>query len=173
MRRFLLHRWPTALALTVSALTWDAVTDDTVVALADVLPMLPLLYLLMAGLNRPRLTWPLLGAGIAAVVLLRLTGALAPSVLMAAIALVVLLWPGGRSGELGLQTLGMVFFGALAAAGLILDPHVGRYLVAAGWGLHGIWDGVHLVRRRVVAPSFAEWCGVVDVLIAAQLLFLA
>ena len=66
-------------------------------------------------------------------------------------------------------------FGALALTGLVLDPDVGRYLVAAGWFLHGVWDFAHLRMRRldgVVAPTFAEWCGVVDVVVAVELLFL-
>jgi hypothetical protein len=52
-----------------------------------------------------------------------------------------------------------------------VDPDLGRYLVAAGWFLHGIWDFVHLRADKVVARSYAEWCGVVDVLIAVELVF--
>jgi hypothetical protein len=52
-----------------------------------------------------------------------------------------------------------------------VDPDLGRYLVAAGWFGHGIWDFVHLKLDKVVARSYAEWCGVLDVLIAAELVF--
>jgi hypothetical protein len=45
-------------------------------------------------------------------------------------------------------------------------------MISASWLLHGGWDFVHLRRDRVVVRSYAEWCGVVDVLIAGQLLFL-
>jgi hypothetical protein len=65
----------------------------------------------------------------------------------------------------------MVGFGALALVALSVDPDLGRYLVAAGWFLHGIWDFVHLWLDKVVARSYAEWC-VIDVLVAAQLVFL-
>jgi hypothetical protein len=44
--------------------------------------------------------------------------------------------------------------------------------VAAGWFLHGLWDFVHLRRNAVVSRSYAEWCGVVDILIAVRLVFL-
>jgi hypothetical protein len=71
----------------------------------------------------------------------------------------------------GVQALGMVGFGALALVALSVDPDLGRYLVAAGWFLHGIWDFVHLWLDKVVARSYAEWC-VIDVLVAAQLVFL-
>ena len=66
----------------------------------------------------------------------------------------------------------MVGFGALAVAGLVIDPDLGRYVVAAGWFLHGVWDFVYLKLDRVVTRSYAEWCGVVDILIAAELVFL-
>ncbi|MCX4903070.1 hypothetical protein [Streptomyces sp. NBC_00878] len=56
--------------------------------------------------------------------------------------------------------------------GLAVDPDLGRCLVAAGWFFHGVWDFVHLRLDKVVARSFAEWCAVVDVLIAVHLLFL-
>ena len=94
------------------------------------------------------------------------------------IALGALIWSaiGGqtalRPGMIRVQALGMLFFGALALAGLIVDPELGRYLVAAGWFLHGVWDFVHLKQDKVVARSFAEWCGVVDIVIAAELVFM-
>jgi hypothetical protein len=92
------------------------------------------------------------------------------------VALLVLVW-GAVDGRLRrpdpfrVQALGMLGFGALALAGLVVDPDLGRYLVAAGWFLHGVWDFVHIKLDRVVARSFAEWCGVVDVVIAAELVF--
>ncbi|WP_086799282.1 hypothetical protein [Streptomyces caniscabiei] len=75
----------------------------------------------------------------------------------------------------GVQALGAVVFGALAVTGLILDADLGRYVIAAGWFCHGVWDFAHLRLRRlrgVVAPTFAEWCAVVDVMVAVELLFL-
>ena len=51
-----------------------------------------------------------------------------------------------------------------------MDPDLGRYLVAAGWFLHGVWDFVHLGLTGSW-PSFAEWCGVVDVVVAVELVF--
>lgn len=50
-------------------------------------------------------------------------------------------------------------------------PDLARYLVAAGWLLHGVWDFIHLKLDKVVARSFAEWCGVIDVVIAVELVF--
>ncbi|MET9832081.1 hypothetical protein ABZ078_22905 [Streptomyces sp. NPDC006385] len=68
--------------------------------------------------------------------------------------------------------MGALVFGGLALAGLAVDQDLGRCLVAAGWFLHGVWDFVHLRLDKVVSRTFAEWCGVIDVLVAVQLLFL-
>lgn len=181
--RALLRRWPTALAL---ALTLpglfsggDGDPRGAVDAFGEALPLLPLLYLVVTRIGRPHWTWPVLGAGVAAMVALRATGVVAPSTVLVAAALGLLLWGAVRgtphgAAVSGLQSAGAVLFCGLAVAGLAADPELGRYLVAAGWFLHGVWDFVHLRMRRlegVVAPTFAEWCGVVDVVIAAELLF--
>jgi hypothetical protein len=42
----------------------------------------------------------------------------------------------------------------------------GTCLVALGLLLHGVWDAWHHRRNRVVTRSFAEWCGVFDILLA-------
>ncbi|WNZ08135.1 hypothetical protein [Streptomyces sp. 11x1] len=58
----------------------------------------------------------------------------------------------------------------------MLDADLGRYLIAADWFCHGVWDLAHLRMRRlrgVVAPTFADWCAVVDVVVAVELVFLA
>jgi uncharacterized membrane protein YhaH (DUF805 family) len=170
-------RWPTALALGLSALTFGGSESDEVVAgLSVVLLLLPLLYLVVAKLRRRQATWPVLVVGITPFIALRALDVIAPAAVLSAVALVVLVW-GAVDGRLRrpdpfrVQALGMVGFGALALAGLVVDPDLGRYLVAAGWFLHGVWDFVHLKLDRVVARSYAEWCGVLEVVIAAELVF--
>jgi hypothetical protein len=173
--RAVLRRWPTALALVSAALTWGgSESAEGVAALGEVLPLLPLLYLVVAKLRRREASWPVLAILVVPFIGLRFLDVIEPSAVVAGVALAVLVW-GGIDGrlrkpdEFRLQALGMFGFGALAAAGLIVDPDVGRYIVAAGWFFHGVWDFVHLKRDKVVSRSYAEWCGVVDVLIAAQL----
>ncbi|MER7210626.1 hypothetical protein [Streptosporangium sp. NPDC000239] len=166
-------RWPTAVAVGLAFLTLDGGAGN----LAQILPLLPLLYLVVAKLDRPALSWPLLGVGTAIVIGSRLLNLVAPSTVLFALALAVLVWGvldghARRSGEFRLQALGMIGYGALALAGLALDPEAGRYIVGAGWLLHGVWDFAHLRRGRVVARSYAEWCGVFDVLIGLGLIFL-
>ncbi|MEV4220040.1 hypothetical protein [Nonomuraea sp. NPDC049725] len=175
---WLLRRWPTALALAATALTFGGSSSgDGIAGLAHALMLLPLLYLVVAKLRRRAATWPGLGIGIVGVVGLRALDVIQPAAVITAIALVVLVWGAvdgqlRRDGTFQVQALGMLVFGGLALAGLAVDPDLGRYLVAAGWLFHGVWDFVHLKMDKVVARSFAEWCGVVDVAIAAQLVLM-
>jgi hypothetical protein len=130
----------------------------------------------VAKLRRPQASWPVLVVLIVPFIALRALDVIAPAAVFSAVALAVLVW-GAIDGRLRrpdpfrVEALGMLGFGALALAGLIVDPDLGRYLVAAGWFGHGVWDLVHLKLDRVVARSYAEWCGVIDVLIAAELVF--
>lgn len=174
-----LQRWPTLLALGMSVATGGGGDPTGIVAgYGEALLILPLLYLVVARMERRRASWPVLAAGITAIVVLRLLDVVAPSVVLVGVALAALVWSAlghddvADPGTLRLQAAGMVGFGALAVAGLAVDVEVGRYLVAAGWFLHGVWDFVHLRLDRVVARSYAEWCGVVDILVAVQLAFL-
>ncbi|MEV0616435.1 hypothetical protein AB0I81_24175 [Nonomuraea sp. NPDC050404] len=175
---WLLRRWPTALALAMSALTFGgSETVEGVHSFAQILPILSLLYLVIAKLRRREATWPGLVIGLASVIGLRILDVISPAALFAAVALAVLVWAGvdgqlWKDGQFQVQALGMLFFGGLALIGLVIDPELGRYVVAAGWFLHGVWDFVHLKLDKVVARSFAEWCGVVDIVIAAELVLM-
>jgi hypothetical protein len=172
------RRWPTALALVLSALTLDGGgSGGSVFGLAEALLLLPLGYLTVTKLKRPRASWPVLVCGIATLILLRLIDVIAPAAVLVAIASIVLVWAAvygqlQQSALFQVQALGMLGFGALALIGLAVDPQLGRYVVAAGWFLHGLWDFLHLRMKKVVVRSYAEWCGVIDILIAAQLLVL-
>jgi hypothetical protein len=172
------RRWPTALALVLSALTFDgADSGASVFGLAEALLLLPLGYLIVAKLERPRASWPVLMCGLSTIIVLRLLDVIAPAAVLVCIALIVLVWAAvdrqlQRSALFQVQALAMLGFGALALIGLAVDPELGRYLVAAGWFFHGLWDFVHLHMNKVVARSYAEWCGVLDILIGGQLLLI-
>ncbi|WP_440098156.1 hypothetical protein [Streptosporangium sp. H16] len=174
-----LRRWPIALAVGLLAARLAAGSSTgEVTSLAEILPLLALLYLLVAKIRRPEASWPLLLVLVVLYLVLRVLDVVAVPVVFAALALAVMVWgvvAGDlrRSGEFRAQALGMIGFGALALAALVVEPDLGRYLVAAGWFLHGLWDFVHLRRKAVVSRSYAEWCGVFDILLAAQLVFLA
>ncbi|WP_067825648.1 hypothetical protein [Actinomadura kijaniata] len=175
------RRWPTLVACLLAPLMVmpgdDPDPGGQVRALAEAMLMLPLIYLIVAKLDRRRLTWPVLFGVAGLFVVAKALDVVAPSVVLGAVALVVLLWgiAGGRlrRGDVfTTQAAGLVGFGALVLAGLVMDPDVGLYLVAAGWFLHGVWDFAHIRLRRTVASSFAEWCGIVDVLVAVGLIVL-
>ena len=74
---------------------------------------------------------------------------------------------------LPLQTIAMVGFGATAALALIVDGDVGAFLVAAGLLGHAAWDAVHHRANKVVARSMAEFCCVLDTLLAVAVVVAA
>lgn len=179
--RWTLRRWPALLALAL-------VGPDVVAAalgekggsaqfLGEALPMLALIYLIMAKIGNRKITWPVVVLVAGTVAVTEVTGIMAPSTLLIGASLVLLIWMMS-TGEikstpnLRLQAIGIVFFCGVALAGLAVDPTIGVYVIAAGWFLHGMWDFVHIWRDRVVSKTFAEWCGVLDVLIAAQLVLM-
>jgi hypothetical protein len=170
-----LQRWPTALAVAMTALTFGgSASPEGVRSLADALLLLQLGYLVIAKLQRRQASWPAIAAGFAFIIALRLLDVIPPAAALSAVGLLVVVW-GAVDGQLHrgdpfrVQALGMLGFGALALAGLVADPDLGRYLVAAGFLLHGVWDFVYFKLDKVVARSHAEWCAVLDVIIAAEL----
>ena len=174
----LAHRWPTALALALATVAIATTpSGERVGRLAELLLFLPLLYLLVSTLRRPAMTWVVLVVGAVAMSGLQALGRVEVPVVLLAAALAATVWGGAhgrfRDGSwFTAQVAGMVGFGAVALLATAVDPTASRYLVAAGWLAHGVWDFVHLRRGRVVARSYAEWCGVFDVVVAAQLLVL-
>lgn len=168
----LLRRWPTLLAAALAAASWDGDTDGYAVALV----LLPTLYAVLLGVGRRGLTWPVLVLLLGGFVALRELTDLDPRpvlLVLAAAALGVSVVHGRGRREVLLQTAGVVGFGGAALLAAVAAPQVAVWLVAAGWFGHGVWDFVHLYRDRVVSRSFAEWCGVLDVLVAAELVLVA
>jgi hypothetical protein len=169
------RRWPTALGVAAGAdALLSEVTDETTRGYAGTLPILPLLYVAVVLLRRRSATWPVLFACLALVVGLGAQDWVEPTVVIFAVALAATIWGTGhgrhRDHEFRLQVAGMVGFGAIAVAGLLVSPDLARYLVAAGWLAHGAWDYWHLARNRAVARSFAEWCGALDIVVGTTLI---
>jgi hypothetical protein len=148
---------------------WGADTTS----LGQLLVLLPLVYLVVAAIGIRGSTWATLLVCCAFFVGLRAQDRVTPEtalLVLAGVALVAGFFrPGGRAPLL-VQAAGMMAFGALALWAAAVDADTARYLVAAGWFGHGIWDFAHLHADRTVARTYAEWCGALDVLIAAMLL---
>ncbi|WP_026929769.1 hypothetical protein [Glycomyces tenuis] len=178
--RWLLRRWPTAIALAFGALIFGsgAIDAEMVTAFGELIPLLALEYLLIAKFGLRRWSWPVVVALSAVMTAIQFIGLVRPSLVFGALAAVVLVWGAvdGRlfkDGMVRLQAVGMVAFGALTLLALALDSEAARYVVAAAWLAHGVWDFVHHRLDKVVSRSYAEACAVIDVIVAAGLVFLA
>ncbi|MEE2030924.1 hypothetical protein [Rhodococcus chondri] len=177
---WLLRRWPTLVAVALvgpDLIGGGENAGGGFATFGQTLPMLALIYLLMAKIGKRWATWPIVLAVAGTVAVTLALDVVTPSAVLIGASLLLLVWVTitgelHASSTLRLQALGVVLFCGLAITGLVMDPEIGTYVIAAGWFLHGIWDFVHLWRDRVVSRTFAEWCGVFDVLIAVQLLLL-
>jgi hypothetical protein len=167
--RALARRWPTLLALGMAALSWGI---DTVTA-GQLLPLLPLVYVLATVIRRRAMSWPILIVVFVGFVLLESQDVVDPVTVVVATAgaatVAGLIRSTGRL-EMVAQAIGLIIFAGLAVLGLMTAPEVARWVLAAGWVTHGLWDLVHLRRNAVVSRSYAEWCGVFDILLGVQLL---
>ena len=78
-----------------------------------------------------------------------------------------------RPGGLMLQGAGVLAFGSTALAALFVAPELDAYLVAFALLGHAGWDAYHYLRDRVVVRSYAEFCGVLDLLVGVAILVMA
>ena len=175
----LMHRWPTALGIALAALTaFDLEIDaGSVSSLSTLVALMALVYVGAAALDRRRASWVVFLAGSAVVVVFLdlLDSAVAASLVLLVTALVFVLVGAVRGrlrrpGGLTLQTAAMLGFGVIALTALYVDPDLGAYLVAFALLGHAAWDAFHCLRDRVVARSYAEFCGVLDLLVGAAIL---
>ncbi|AKU18265.1 hypothetical protein [Luteipulveratus mongoliensis] len=170
-RPWIVRRWPTWLAVAMCALTWGGEASD----LAGPLVLLPIAYVVVAAARARPATWAFEITLIAAYIVLQVVGAPQPEVMMVAFGVVALsvgLLRGHAHDRrvLMVQGAGLALFAGAAFAALHVDSDLALWIVAGGWLAHGAWDAVHLRADAVVSRTYAEWCGVVDVLIALQLL---
>ena len=179
---FLKHRWPTALGIALAAMTaYDLEIDaGSVSSLAALVVLMAFVYVGAAALDRRRATWVVFLAGCAVIVVFLdlLDSGVDPSAVLLVAALVFFMLGVARGllrrpGGLTLQAAGMLGFGVVALMALYVDPNLGAYLVAFALIGHAAWDAYHYLRDRVVARSYAEYCGVLDLLVGAAILVMA
>jgi hypothetical protein len=174
------HRWPTALGVAVATLTFfdEQVTVEFVSFVSAIVILLGVIYVGAAALERRRAAWIILLAAFAVLSAGRvLDWSVGASVifLVSALAFLVLGVVRGqlrKGGGLPLQTIGMLGFGAIGLLALSVNVTLGGYLVAAALIGHAAWDAVHFRLNRVVARSYAEFCGVLDIVLGVAILLM-
>ncbi|MEV6376663.1 hypothetical protein [Micromonospora musae] len=73
-------------------------------------------------------------------------------------------------GVLARQLGGLVAWSALALVAAAAGGRAAAWLVALGWLGHAVWDVVHHRRDEVVPRGYAEWCGVLDVIVGVTII---
>ncbi|WP_428965362.1 hypothetical protein [Micromonospora fluostatini] len=73
-------------------------------------------------------------------------------------------------GALRVELIGLAGYTALAGAAVLVGGDTGAWLVALGWLGHGVWDLVHHRVGRVVPRGYAEWCGVLDLVLGLTMI---
>jgi hypothetical protein len=168
-----LQWWPTLAGIALAAfVAYDLVSGRD---LASILAASGLVYLGAAALQKPGAAWPvfLLTFVVITVDSIGIIDVDATWILLALAALFAVygLMRGATAptSSLPLQTIAMIAFGGAAAIALLVNPVLGAYLVAAGLLAHAAWDVYHHRVNRVVARSMAEFCFVLDTLLAVAI----
>lgn len=169
-----LKGWPSLAGVAFAAfVAMDLLRErETGAELAPVVAASGLVYLAAAALNKPAVAWPVFLLTVLVITAAKL-GVLAVDATWILLGIAALLFVVGlvrspsqpRSG-LPLQALAMLAFGAIAGAALFAGQVAGAYLVAAGLLLHAAWDVYHHRAEKVVVRSMAEFCFVLDTVLA-------
>jgi hypothetical protein len=169
--------WPSLLGIALAGfIALDTLSGSE---LAPILAASGLVYLGAAALRRPSAAWPLFLGTFVVITVARL-GVPSFDATWVFLGLAVLfvgygLLRGAARPVDGLpvQAIAMVAVGALAAIAVIVNGDVGAYLVAAGLLGHAAWDVYHHRVNKVVVRSMAEFCCVLDTLLAVALVIAA
>lgn len=79
---------------------------------------------------------------------------------------------GRRPWLPALQAPAALIFGDLAFIAVASSSQIGSTPVAVSLLADTVWDIIHLRARAILTPSLAEWCAVLDTLIAIGILIL-
>jgi hypothetical protein len=181
----LTDRWPTALALVsiAGAITAIALLDREEELFGPIVVMMAAIYLMAYALGRQWTAWialAVLSAVVSVLYALHLADVLPfdPAVGMSVVAVLLWLWTVARrrfaDGPIfALQTAGLVGFGAITLVCAALAPRWGLVLAGVGFLAHAAWDAYHFRINRVVNRPYAEFCGVIDVVVGPALIVAA
>lgn len=171
-RGALLRRWPTLAGIGVAVLTVSGMSSGG--EIASVLAASALVYLGAAALRNRATAWPLFFGTFAVITVTRMVIDVDATWVFLGLAVLFtaygLLRGAARPTEgLPRQTLAMLAFGLTAATALLVNTTLGSYLVAAGLLAHAAWDVWHHQTNKVVSRSLAEFCFVLDTLVAVAI----
>jgi hypothetical protein len=179
MAEAMLSRWPTLLALVALAgpITVVALFGHEAELFGPVVVTTAGIYLMAYAWGRPRTAWLAL-AVLSTVVSLCYVLPVDAGISMSVVVLLLWLWGVGRrrytDGALfSLQTAGMVGFGAVTLTCAVVGARGGMVLAGFGFLAHALWDAYHFRTNRVVHRSYAEFCGVFDVVLGPVLIVAA
>lgn len=169
-----LHLWPALAAIGLAGLVAFDLSSGS--KLAAILAASGLVYLGAAALQKPSAAWPMFLVSFV-VISADSAGWLTYDATWVLLAIAGLFFGyGGLRGAvrpasgLPLQTIAMIACGAAAAIALFVGGSIGAYLVAAGLLAHAGWDVYHHWTNKVVVRSLAEFCFVLDTLLAVAIL---
>jgi hypothetical protein len=166
------RRWSTWLALACAAISLSDVSDGLEFAILFILPATG--YLFLAVVDRPRITWVVAAGAMATVVVLRALNLDPwPTLAVVAVVLAAVGLIGGQLRRAGLyawQSPGALAFMAFGLVALSVPATAGGYLMVVALLGHAAWDAIHWRHNMVVTRSFAEWCGVFDLVLGLGLL---
>lgn len=171
--RTIARRWPAVAGAAVAA--GSAVGMSAGSEVAPIVAASGFVYLGAAALRSRGAAWPMFLLSSVFITVGKFVPQFDPTVWMLA-AIAVLTGYGLVRGALRpgwgvpLQLAVMVALGATALAAVAVNETLGGLLVAAGLFAHAGWDVYHHRADRVVVKSMAEFCFVLDTLLAIAVL---
>jgi hypothetical protein len=167
------RNWPALAGLAIAAMSAYGIATGADVA--AVVAASGFVYIAAAALGRPAAAWPAFGVAFVLIVVEKLVPAADPILLMSAVAAVLavvgvargLLRPGHG---LPLQAAAMLVLAVVALLAAQAQPVPAGLLVAGALLAHAVWDAYHHRTGRVVVRSMAEFCGVLDTVLAVLVL---
>ncbi|UIX31802.1 hypothetical protein [Streptomyces sp. GQFP] len=169
--------WPILAGIAAAALIGLDMSEG--IDAAPALAASALVYFGAAALRKPSTVWPLFFGSVVVIFATELLGGgdVDPTWVILALAVPFLahgLLQGRRSpdtpppyGGWPYHLIAMAAFGAAAAIALGVTETVGAYFVAGGLLAHAAWDAYHYRIDKVVTRSLAEFCLVLDTIVAA------
>ncbi len=164
--------WPLLAGALVGGATAYGATGNDV---APVVAASGFVYLTAAALGRRAAAWPAFLVTFVLIGVAKAIDGFDPTIAMLGLA-VVLAGIGFAQNRdrptwgLPLQSAAMLATGAIALWAAGVNPTLAAILVAAGLFVHAAWDAHHLRTGRVVVPSMARFCLVLDVVAGALVL---